>query len=270
MRRALLLLLVSTTALAARPPAAVEADRAAARAEVRDLERRVTAVGEELARKRGRLQERVRALYKLSNGGWLRLVDGAGSLRELDERRAAAARVLARDVAELAALRAEMRDLEREQARRKEALARALDPGARVPLADLADAVGLARRQGQLVRPVAGAVVAGFGAARDPALGVELARRGVALRSHAGEPVRAVAAGRVRWIGDVPGLGRGVAIDHGDGWVTLTAELGRLRCAVGDEVGDADVIAEADGPTVYLELAQDGTPLDPAPWLAPR
>ena len=270
MKRALLILLMSGTALAGRPPEAVDADRAAAEAEVHDLDRRAQALEENLALRRGRLKQRLRALYKLANGGYLRLVAGAGSIQALDERRAAVRRVVARDLDELRAVRDEMRDLEREQARRKEALARALDFGAEVALADVADATGLQRRQGSLVRPVAGPIVTGYGARRDPALGVQVVRRGVELRSRAGEPVRAIAAGRVRWIGDVPGLGRGVALDHGDGYVTITAELGRLRCAVGDEVGDGDVIAEAGGATVYLELAQGGTPIDPAPWLAPR
>jgi septal ring factor EnvC (AmiA/AmiB activator) len=95
-----------------------------------------------------------------------------------------------------------------------------------------------------------------------------LARRGVELRSHAGELVRAIASGRVRFVGEVPGLGRGVAIDHGGGYVTLTAELGELRCNVGDEVGDGDVIALAGAGTVYFELAQQATPIDPTHWLA--
>jgi len=30
--------------------------------------------------------------------------------------------------------------------------------------------------------------------------------------------------GRVRFVGDVPGLGRGVAIEHGDGYVTCRVE----------------------------------------------
>ena len=193
---------------------------------------------------------------------------GAASVEQLDARRAAAGRVVARDLEELAAVRAEEQELDVEQARRKEALAHALDFGSQVALADVAEASGLQRRQGRLPRPVAGAIVGGFGPHKDPQTGLMLARRGVEMRSHAGEPVRAIASGRVRFIGDVPGLGRGVAIDHGDGYVTLTAQLGELRCAVGDEVGDGDVVALAGGPNVYFELAQQSTPMDPTRWLA--
>ena len=149
-----------------------------------------------------------------------------------------------------------------------EALARALDFGAQVALADVAEASALQRKQGRLVRPVAGPVVGGWGVHKDSALAIEVARRGVELRSRPGELVRAVAAGRVRWVGEVPGLGRGVALEHGDGYVTLLAHLGALHCAVGDEVGDGDVLAEAAGSSVYFELAQAGTPIDPTHWLS--
>ena len=68
----------------------------------------------------------------------------------------------------------------------------------------------------------------------------------------------------------MPGLGRGVALDHGDGYVTLLAHLGALHCAAGDQVGEGDVLAEAAGSSVYLELAQGGTPIDPTRWLGSR
>ncbi len=270
MTRALLLLLVGGVAFAGRPPEAVDADRVAAEAEVKDLERRARALSEQAEARRASLRRRLRALYKLANGGYLRLVAGAASVEELDERRLALARVVSRDLDELAAVRDEARELDAEQARRKEALAKALDFGAQVALADVAEATGLQRKQGALVRPVAGPIVGGFGVHKDATLGVQLSRRGVELRSRAGEPVRAATAGRVRWLGDVPGLGRGVALDHGDGYVTLYARLGTLHCAVGDEVGDGDVIAEAAETSVYFELAQGGTPLDPASWLGRR
>jgi murein hydrolase activator len=265
-----LLLLVGGVAFAGRPPEAVDADRVAAEAEVKDLERRAHALQDQADERRAEVKRRLRALYKLSNGGYLRLVAGAASVEELDQRRVALGRVVARDLEELAAVRDEARELDVEQARRKEALAHALDVGNQVALADVAAASGLQLKQGRLARPVAGAVVGAFGVHKDGTLGVQVARRGVELRSHAGELVRAVAAGRVRYLGDVPGLGRGVAIDHGDGYVSIVAHLGAVHCAVGDEVGDGDVIAESAGSSVYFELAQGGTPMDPTHWLGTR
>jgi septal ring factor EnvC (AmiA/AmiB activator) len=269
--RALLLVLVGGVAFAGRPPEAVDAERGAAEAEVHDLERRARALEEQSTARREQLKRRLRALYKLSNGGWLRVVAGAASVEDLDVRRTALGRVVARDLDELRAVREEARELDAEQARRKEALARALDFGAQVALADVAPSSGLQRRQGALVRPVAGAVVGGWGVHREGAM--QAVRRGIELRSRPGELVRAVAAGRVRFVGDVPGLGRGLAIDHGDGYVTLLAHLGTVRCVVDDVVGDGDIIADAADTSVYLELAQGATPpipIDPTHWLAPH
>lgn len=271
MRRALLVLvLVGGVARAGRPPEAVDADRAAAEAEVKDLERRAHALQDQANERRAEVKRRLRALYKLSNGGYLRLVAGATTVEELDQRRDALGRVVARDLEELAAVRDEARELDAEQARRKEALAHALDVGNQVALADVAAASGLQLKQGRLARPVAGPVVGPFGVHKDASLGVQVTRRGVELRSHAGELVRAVAAGRIRYIGDVPGLGRGLAVDHGDGYVSIVAHLGTIHCAVGDEVGDGDAIAESAGSSVYFELAQGGTPMDPTRWLGTR
>jgi septal ring factor EnvC (AmiA/AmiB activator) len=270
MTRALVLLLVGGVAFAGRPPEAVDADRVAAEAEVKDLERRAHALQDQADERRAEVKRRLRALYKLSNGGYLRLVAGAASVEELDQRRVALGRVVARDLDELAAVREEARELDVEQARRKEVLAHALDFGAQVALADVAAPSGLQTRQGRLVRPVAGPVVGAWGVHKDSTLAIQVVRRGVELRSRPGELVRAAAAGRVRFAGEVPGLGRGVALEHGDGYVTLVAHLGALHCAVGDEVGDGDVLGEADGSSVYFELAQGGTAIDPTHWLGRR
>jgi septal ring factor EnvC (AmiA/AmiB activator) len=182
---------MGTPALAGRPPETVDADRAAAEAEVHDLERRARALEEQQTLRRARLKQRLRALYRLSNGGFLRLIAGAATVDVLDARREAVSRVVARDLAELAAVREEARELDLEQARRKEVLTRAIELGSQVALADVADATGLQLFQGRLKRPVPGAAVASFGVAKDPTLGVQLMRRGIELRSHAGEAVRA-------------------------------------------------------------------------------
>jgi septal ring factor EnvC (AmiA/AmiB activator) len=257
-------------ALARRPPEAIDADRAAAEAEVHDLERRARALEEQQQLRHARLKQRLRALYRLANGGLLRLVTDAASINVLDARRAAVRRVLARDLIELAAVRDEAQELDLEQAGRKEALARAIELGSQVALADVADATGLQLYQGRMKRPVPGPMVAGFGATKDPVLGVQVVRRGIELRSHSGEAVHASAPGRVCWIGDVPGLGRGIAIDHGDGYLTLTARLDGITLAIGDLVSDGTTIAHAASTSIYFELAQAATPIDPVGWLAPR
>jgi septal ring factor EnvC (AmiA/AmiB activator) len=263
-KRALLVVALCGTSWAGRAPEALFGDYAAAEAEVRDLERRAHALDEQAAERRERLKRRLRTLYKLSNGGTLRLLSGVDGAADLAVRHDALARVIQRDLDELQAVREEARQVDAEQARRQEALARAL--ALEKQIASMDAPTGLAARIGMLVRPVGGQLVRGFGPYRER--GVELSRRGIELATLPGQPVRAIAAGRVVWVGDAPGLGRAVAIDHGDGWLTLTARLRAPLVTVGELVIEGGTLGHAAGSTIYLELAQDGTPIDPAPWLA--
>jgi septal ring factor EnvC (AmiA/AmiB activator) len=242
----------------ARPAEALFADRAAVDAEVHDLERRARSLDQQASERRERLKKRVRALYKLSNGGSLRLLFADAG--QLAVRHDAVRRILARDLDELAAVRDEARQVDAEQARRQDALARA------VAIAEELEQLGSpplppARR---LLRPVPGPILHSFGGYRDH--GIEVVRRGAELQSQAAETVRAAQAGHVAWVGEAPGIGPSLALEHGDGWVSL---YGRVRpsVTVGAEVSAGAVLGRAVAATLYFELAQDGTPIDPAPFL---
>jgi septal ring factor EnvC (AmiA/AmiB activator) len=271
-RYALLLLsLTGTVALAdsGRPLEALDADRAAAEADVHDLERRVRLLDQQLAERRAELKRRLRAMCRLSSGGYLRLLAEADSPEDLRLRSHAAARSLARDLGELRAVRDEAAELDVETARRTATLVRAVELDGELGRFVDEPPVGLATKKGRLERPVRGPVLAGFGRYRDPETHLERARRGVEMDAHPGETVRAVADGEVRWSGDVPGLGRGLLIDHGDGYLTLLALLRDVRVVPGQRIAAAAPLGEAAGRRVYLELTQRRTPLDPAPWLTP-
>jgi septal ring factor EnvC (AmiA/AmiB activator) len=255
-------------ALAGRPPEAIVREQNEAEAEVNDLERRARSLDDQTAERDKRLKRRLRALYKLSSGGYLRLLAGAEDPGALAAREAAVARIVKRDLEELSAVRDEARTVDEDHARRAERLAHALQLSTEARTAESEAPTGLLQQLGKLVRPVPGPVVGSFGMARDPELKELVSRRGVELEARRGEPVRACAAGRVAWIGDVPGLGRGVAVDHGDGYLTLTARLRSTKLTEGDLVSSGATLGEAAGKTLYFELAQGGTPIDPAAWLA--
>jgi murein DD-endopeptidase MepM/ murein hydrolase activator NlpD len=252
------------TAIAGRPPEALDAEVRAQAAELDYLVRKVDALSSSLVERRTHLRQRLREMYKLSQGGYLRLLLGADSPVELFSRRDAARRILQRDLDELAAVREELAELGglREQLRDGERRAKELAEEARdsVPT-DLA-------RKDALYRPVGGAVVEGFGPYLDAETGIELSRDGVELAARAGEPVRAPADGEVRSVGELPGLGLTIVIYHGGGWATLLGRLGSTGVSVGQSVGAGERLAEAAGPTLHFELSQGGAWLDPAAWLA--
>lgn len=259
-----LALAANAVAAAVRPPEAVEADHAAAQAELQDLERRARSLEDQDALRREGIRRHLRLLYKLSQGAYFRLLVGAENLAEAVERDRVARRLLSRELAELHALREEATALDRDHARRAGLLTEALE-------ADQANDLtfGPVARRGQLGRPVPRPVVGHFGPFHDPELNLERARRGVELGARPGELVRVVAGGRVCWLGDVPGLGPGIAIDHGEGYLSLLAPIALPHVGLGAVLARGDTLGEAAGPHIYLEFTQGGTPLDPEPWLSP-
>ena len=150
-------------------------------------------------------------------------------------------------------------------------------PGARSPGA-------AADRAGRFVhsidpgaqRPVTGAGDWARGARLWAARWPRQITKGVAIRSRPGAPVVAPFDGRVLYAGPFRSYGLILIIDHGQGYHTLLAGLGRLHMAVGQTVLAGEPIGvmarnnelSADRPDLYLELRHDGTPIDPLPWLA--
>lgn len=204
------------------------------------------------------LQRRVRAAYKLLRGGWAPLWVDPGRRAAVVQRRALVQRALSRTATELDLLRAEV----------------AVAARARTYLEDARQAArtAAAPAPGSLLRPVTpGEVAAGFGIHRHHS-GARLTRRGVELASAPGAPVRAPAAGVVRYAGPVRGLGNAVIVAH-DGFLSVLARLDRVTAQRGAPVERGAELARAAGARVYLEIRLDvgggGHPVDPAPLLAP-
>lgn len=226
-------------------------------------ERTIEAVSQKEIEARARLHGRLRALHKRQRAGFRRMWVDPAARRDWLRARAAAARVVRRDVAELAILGDEKNAaIDARDRARAEAAA----------LATLAPAAPPARRS--LARPVAGArIEVGFGAAPDRATGATLASRGVHLVSHPGDPVVAVAGGVVRWSGAV--AGRGAAImDHPGPFTSLLVGLEPATLPVpGRPVERGQELARAADASIYLEIRLQtgslGEPTDPAPLLAP-
>lgn len=77
--------------------------------------------------------------------------------------------------------------------------------------------------------------------------------------------VRACRAGKVSYVGSVPGRGRVVIVDHGSGGMTLYANLKEdvlERVKVGNFVGTGYILGEV-GERLYFEVRQNGRALSP-------
>ncbi len=129
-----------------------------------------------------------------------------------------------------------------------------------------------------LVRPVQGRIVGRFGDYEDRLLKVPMHRNGVELAATANDEVRVLAPGEVAFVGALPGFERVVVVDHGGGYLSLTARLLAVSVEEGQvlEAGQtlgrvgAKAVDDGLGTSVYVELRHGQRPIDPRPYLRPK
>lgn len=93
---------------------------------------------------------------------------------------------------------------------------------------------------------------------------------GIDLAFGLGAPVKAIAKGKVIQTGyNFWGLGLTVTIDHGYGYQSLYAHLGKTYVKEGQEIAMSDYIGEigltgnTSGPHTHIEIRKDGKTIDP-------
>ena len=123
--------------------------------------------------------------------------------------------------------------------------------------------------KGLLKIPAAGELIARFGVPRD---GNGPAWKGWFIRTPAGTPVQAVAAGRVVFADWLRGFGNLVIVDHGDGFMSLYGNNDSLLQQVGRVIDAGQALAQAGASGgaaesgVYFELRHNGVAFDPKEW----
>ncbi|EGD59966.1 peptidase M23B [Novosphingobium nitrogenifigens DSM 19370] len=117
----------------------------------------------------------------------------------------------------------------------------------------------------RLIWPTSGAVSSRFGPHSHGKT-----NNGIDLRAFSGMPVHAAAAGKVIFAGtETERFGQLIIIDHGNGWATAYAYLGKVGVREGRLVKSGEVIArigssgEATAPTLHFELRKNNLPVDP-------
>lgn len=121
--------------------------------------------------------------------------------------------------------------------------------------------------QGKMPLPVSGQVVGRFGTPR--AEGTTW--KGVFIRTAAGQPVHAMATGRVVYADRLRGFGNAVIIDHGSNYMTVYTGLTAIGKGTGQMVKAGESIGTSgtldSGETgLYFEVRHLGQPINPMTW----
>jgi murein hydrolase activator len=139
-----------------------------------------------------------------------------------------------------------------------------LEPGKPKQLRPFSDA------RGHMVYPASGRLMRRYGENDDNGV----TSKGLTFETRPGAQVIAPFDGRVLFAGPFRGYGQILIIEHGDGYHSLLAGLGRVEGIVGQWVVAGEpvgLMSAADAkPHLYLELRHDGQPINPLPWLATR
>lgn len=132
---------------------------------------------------------------------------------------------------------------------------------------------GLTTLKGRLPWPVVGPVISPFGRYKSREFNTTFENTGIQIRAASGAPVKAVAAGRVRYADWFKGFGKLVILDHGGGYYSLYAQASELNVGEGDAVAAGQVVASVGdtgslvGNALYFEIRRNGMPVNPVQWL---
>jgi septal ring factor EnvC (AmiA/AmiB activator) len=133
----------------------------------------------------------------------------------------------------------------------------------------------ISKARGHLPFPATGRLVGLYGQALEGGL----ASKGISIATRASGQVISPFDGKVVFAGPFRGYGQLLIIDHGEGYHSLLAGLGRIDVEIGQPVlaGEpVSLMSEKGGldggaePVLYVEFRRDNQPINPLPWLVAR
>ncbi|MBI4976185.1 MAG: M23 family metallopeptidase [Spirochaetes bacterium] len=138
-------------------------------------------------------------------------------------------------------------------------------PGGRFSALERIDRLGLLFRS-PLVQY---RITAVFGMRRDPFTKLPAFHKGIDLAVWYGAPVLSAKEGSIIYVGEKPGYGNVVIIQHPGGYISYYGHLSGFATAAGRQVVPGSIIGYAGstgystGPHVHFEIRKDGRAIDP-------
>lgn len=191
------------------------------------------------------------------------------ALNTLEKSRIERQNTLAQIEKSIASSEGELRQAQADEAEVKKLLETLREALASIP-GDFDGSKPFLQQRGKLPWPLRGAIIADYGS---PKADGRLSWNGRWIAAKEGSAVRAIARGRVAYVGWLQRYGLIVILEHGGGYFTLYGHCATSTPTAGETVDAGQVIATAgntgghDRSGVYLELRKGSTALDPREWL---
>lgn len=128
-------------------------------------------------------------------------------------------------------------------------------------------------RRGALPPPINGPIAKDYGFIQDERFRFRIAHKGLHFSAPPGESVRSVFPGRAAFVGELPGYGLSVILDHGDHYYTVYAHLLAVKVKMNQKIDAEAPLGEAGGESpwfgtgLYFEVRHFSDAIDPQPWL---
>ncbi len=130
-----------------------------------------------------------------------------------------------------------------------------------------------ADQKGQLPSPLQGIVTQKFGLIKGQDHPYTLTHKGVFISASKGSPVKSVFGGKVSFVGELPGFGTTLIIDHGDHYYSVYSHAEDVKVSTGDEIEQEQLLASVSDssedmhPGIYFEIRHFSEPYDPQQWM---
>ena len=121
--------------------------------------------------------------------------------------------------------------------------------------------------KGTLHRPVSGPKITEYG----QLISFGVTSKGIVYKTRAGAQVTSLFDGTVIFSGPFKGYGNIIIVEHGDGYLSLLAGLGRIDCDVGQKILAGEPVGtmpDNSSAKLYVEIRKDRHPINPTPWIA--
>ncbi|WII72683.1 peptidoglycan DD-metalloendopeptidase family protein [Bdellovibrio sp. 22V] len=140
-------------------------------------------------------------------------------------------------------------------------------------LFDLLFKPSFADQKGELPSPLAGVITKKFGLMKGDDHPYTLTQKGIFISAAKGSPIKSVFDGKVSYIGELPGFGKTLIVDHGDHYYSVYAHAEEVKVNTGDEITQSQIIAQVgdapqeSNPGLYFEIRHFSEPYDPQQWM---